>query len=122
MAQHRTREEWLDKALEAIDKNKLIFISDIAPLIGLGKTRFYELELEKEEELKELLLKNKIEIKSAMRNKWFKSDNATLQMGLYKLLGSQEEYHRLSNTRIDITTREEAPFKGIDLSDIEEED
>lgn len=108
--------------MKAITKHKLFFIEDVVAYLPCSKPTFYEHKLNESIDIKTALENNKIEIKVSMRNKWFKSDNATLQMGLYKLLGSQEEYHRLSNTRIDITTREEAPFKGIDLSDIEEED
>ena len=40
-----------------------------------------------------------------MRSKWYKSDNATLQMGLMKLISSDEERQRLSQTHIDHTTK-----------------
>ena len=33
-----------------------------------------------------------------MRSKWYKSDNATLQMGLMKLIGTEDEAHRLNGS------------------------
>jgi hypothetical protein len=33
-----------------------------------------------------------------MRSKWYKSENPTLQMGLYKLIGTPEEAERLGTT------------------------
>lgn len=120
---HNT-EQLLKLSLKAIEKHKLFFITDIPPLIGVSTSCFYDHQLEKSEEIKEALLKNKVEVKSSMRSKWYNSDNPTLQIGLYKLIGDEDEYHRLANTKIDVTTREEQPiFKGIDLSvdeDLEE--
>jgi len=109
-------------AMKAITKHKLFFIEDVVAYLPCSKPTFYEHKLNEAIDIKTALENNKIEIKVSMRSKWYKSENATLQMGLYKLIGSEEEYHRLSNTKIDITTREVAPFKGIDLSDIEEEE
>ncbi len=116
-------EDLLKRSLEAIEKHKLFFLSDIWPLIGISHQTFYDHKLEKSEDIKSALLKNRIAVKSSMRNKWYKSDNATLQIGLYKLIGSEEEYHRLANTKHDITTREEQPiFKGIELNSIDPEE
>ena len=53
-------------------------------------------ELEKLETIKEALLKVKTDIKVSMRSKWYKSQNATLQMGLMKLLSNDEELRKLS--------------------------
>ena len=123
MAQHKTKAQYLKDSLKVIEKYKLFFVTDIAPLIGISVARFYQLELEKVEEIKQALLTNRIEVKSSMRNKWYNSDNATLQMGLYKLIGTEEEYHRLANTKIDITSREEQPiFKGLELKGLEDEE
>ena len=97
------------QAKEVIVKNKLFFIEDIVAYVPCGKTTFYELfplgsnELN---ELKELLEKNRVEIKVSMRSKWYKSENATLQLALMKLIGTDEEAHRLngSSQKIDATT------------------
>ena len=97
------------QAKEVIVKNKLFFIEDIVAYVPCGKTTFYELfplgsnELN---ELKELLEQNRVEIKVSMRSKWYKSENATLQLALMKLIGTDEEAHRLngSSQKIDATT------------------
>ncbi len=122
MAQHKTREQRIKDALKAIEKHKLFFVTDVGPMIGISTTRFYQLELEKVEAIKDALEQNRIQVKSSMRSKWYQSENPTLQMGLMKLIGSEEEYHRLANTKMDITTREIAPFEGIDLSDAKEQE
>ena len=68
-----------------------------------GKT-FYTHKLQELQTIKDALTKVKTEIKVSMRSKWYKSENATLQMGLMKLIGSDDERKRLSQTHSDITT------------------
>ena len=67
--------------------------------------------------IKDIINKNRVEIKTAMRSKWFKSDNATLQVALMKLICTDEEAHRLNGSKQEIKTTEMKPiFNGIDLS------
>ena len=100
MIKYNTK-ELFEKAKELIPKHKLIFVEDVIALIGISKSRFYELITGTSDEmdvLRDLLDKNKIELKVSMRKKWFASDNATLQMGLYKLLSTTEEHKKLQQT------------------------
>jgi hypothetical protein len=43
-----------------------------------------------------------------MRKKWYDSDNATLQMGLMKLIATPEEHKRLATNFNDHTTNGES--------------
>ncbi len=114
MGQHKKRDEYIKASVKAINEHKLFFVTDVPPMIGISVSRFYQLGLEKVEAVKDALYRNKIEVKASLRSKWFKSENPTLQIGLYKLISDDEEYHRLANTKMDITTREEKPiFTGI---------
>ncbi len=100
MIKYNTK-ELFEKAKELIPKHKLIFVEDVIALIGISKSRFYELitgTSDEMDELRDLFDKNKIELKVSMRKKWFDSDNATLQMGLYKLLSTTEEHKKLQQT------------------------
>jgi hypothetical protein len=97
-------EELEKQSLEAIEKYKLFFIEDIVSYLPCSAATFYNHELEKLETIKDALTKVKTEIKVSMRSKWYKSENATLQMGLMKLIGSDDERKRLSQTHSDITT------------------
>ena len=83
-------------AIEQIRKNKLFFIQDVIAYLPCCSATFYNHELEKLETIKDELQKVKVEIKVSMRNKWYKSDNATLQMGLMKLLSTDQELRKLS--------------------------
>ena len=97
-------EELEKQALEAIEKYKLFFIEDIVSYLPCNKTTFYEHKLNESNAIKDALTKVKTEIKVSMRSKWYKSDNATLQMGLMKLIGTDEERKKLSQNHTDHTT------------------
>ena len=97
-------EELEKQALEAIEKYKLFFIEDIVSYLPCNKTTFYEHKLNESNAIKDALTKVKTEIKVSMRSKWYKSDNPTLQMGLMKLIGTDEERKKLSQNHTDHTT------------------
>jgi len=88
------------KALAAIEKHKLFFIEDLCAYLPCSRATFYNLGLDKLDTLKEALEKNKIEVKAAMRSKWFKSDAPALQIALYKIIGTDEESDRINSQRI----------------------
>ena len=98
------KNDLVKKAIEAIEKHKLFFIEDVVTFLPCSKPTFYKHKLNEVDELKESLEKNKIDIKVSLRNKWYKSENATLQMALYKLLASEDERRRLSMHYIDHTS------------------
>ena len=96
MGKQYTKHELEKMSIEAIQKNKLFFIQDVIAYLPICSATFYNHELEKLETIKDELTKVKVEIKVSMRNKWYKSDNATLQMGLMKLLSTDQELRKLS--------------------------
>ena len=107
-----------EQAKEVISKNKLFFIEDIVAFLPISKPTFYEYFKVDSDEfniLKALLETNRIEIKSSMRSKWYKSENATLQMALMKLICTDDERKRLSMTHIESNVKVE--YDGF-LNDI----
>lgn len=107
-----------EQAKEVITKNKLFFIEDIVAFLPISKPTFYEYFKVDSDEfniLKALLETNRIEIKSSMRSKWYKSENATLQMALMKLICTDDERKRLSMTHIESNVKVE--YDGF-LNDI----
>lgn len=96
------------QTLELIDKHKLIFIEDIVSFLPITKTTFYDyfkIDSNEMDAIKGALNKNRIELKVSMRSKWYKSENPTLQMGLYKLLANEDELDRLNgNKTINVNT------------------
>ena len=91
----------LKDAIELIEKHHLVFMSDVIGLLPISEQTFYTYfpkNSEELEELKNILDKNRISMKSNMRKKWYQSDNATLQVALMKLIATDDEAARLSGT------------------------
>ena len=90
----------LDLALIAIEKEKLIFIDEIVSYLPCNKSTYYKHKLPDSEPLKKAIQKNKDEMKAGLRKKWYVSENATVQIVLYKLIGTDDENDRISNQRL----------------------
>ena len=103
------KQEIFKKAKEVTVKNKLFFIEDIVSFLPCDKTsfyRFFPVDCNEYNELKELLEQNRTELKVSMRSKWFKSNAPALQMALMKLICTDDERKKLAMTytETDITT------------------
>ena len=95
------------QALAAIEKHKLYFIEDVVAFLPCGKTAFYEHfsnETNDRKEIDELLERNRIEVKTSMRSKWYKSEAPALQLSLYKLIATTDERNALSMSKVDVTS------------------
>ena len=96
-----------EQAKEMIIKHKLFFVEDIVAFLPCDKTtfyRFFEVNCNEYNELKDLLETNRTELKVSMRSKWYKSNAPALQMALMKLICTDEERKMLSMTHTDVTT------------------
>lgn len=100
------------QALEAITSKKLVFIDEVVSYLPCSSSTFYLHELEKSEALKAALNKNKVDLKGGLRKKWYDSDSATSQIALYKLLGTEEEAHRLNGSisKVEIASKDGLPL------------
>jgi hypothetical protein len=119
MAYDRTK--IYQQALDLIEKKKLFFIEDVVCLLPCRKSTFYDLfpiDSNEMDTIKELLDKNKIEIKNGLRNKWYNGNNPLTQMALYKLIGTEEEYHRIASTKTENKNIniERPIFNGLDIN------
>lgn len=88
-----------EQAKEMIVKHKLFFVEDIVAFLPCDKTTFYKffpLESNELNELKELLEQNRVTLKVSMRSKWYTSNAPALQMALMKLIATPEELKKLS--------------------------
>ena len=98
-----------NKAIEVIQQRKLIFIEEIVSYLPCHKTTFYEHFPNESNDYKELfalLEKNRDEIKAALRVKWYKSDNATLQLALMRLCATEPERRKLAMNYIEHTGKD----------------
>ncbi|MDD2284710.1 MAG: hypothetical protein PHU98_06420 [Mariniphaga sp.] len=90
--------------VEIIKKYNLYCIKDIfAFYTGIKSSQFYNLELEKSERIKKAIDDNKRKTCQSLKNKWYKSDNPTLQIALFKCICSEEEKRSLAQNYTDIT-------------------
>jgi hypothetical protein len=110
-----------NQALDLIEKKKLFFIEDVVTLLPCTKSTFYDFfQIDSNElnTIKEGLEKNKIEVKNGLRNKWYNGNNPLTQMALYKLIGTEEEYHRIASTKTENKNIniEKPIFNGLDLN------
>lgn len=104
------KEKLFEQAKEAVLKNNLIFIEEIVSFLPCSKPTFYEyfpLDSNELNELKAIIEDNTINIKSGLRNKWYESDNPTLQIALYRLTSRDDEHKKLNQTYTDITSNNE---------------
>jgi len=90
-----------EQAKEAIIKHKLFFIDDIVAFLPCSRSTFYEWQMDKSDELKELLHLNRTSLKVSMRSKWYTSNAPALQMALMKLIATPEELKKLSMQYIE---------------------
>ena len=82
----------------------ILFISDIfCYYMDLRISQFYNLGLEKSEEIRDAISNNRIKAKKYMRSKWVKSDNPTLQITAYRLIADEDETRRLNQRYVDMT-------------------
>lgn len=102
MAMKKT--DMVRQCMDAIEKHKLVFIDDVMAYVPFCRSTFYAKGLDKTDNIKSALENNKIKMKQGMKAKWYKSDNATLQVALYKLIGSEEEAHRLNGSHQKVDT------------------
>lgn len=116
-------EELAEKAIKIIndEKQQPVFIDELACLMGIPRQTFYAHNLDKNDTIKDGLEQNKVLKKSKMRRKWEDSDNATLQIANYKLIGTKDELDRLSKQSIDHNKTEPSATEGIKMEDIPEE-
>jgi AcrR family transcriptional regulator len=103
-------QDLLTKAEIVIKEKNLFFIEDVAIYLGIAKQTFYEHFPNESDDYKSIvgwLSENKSRTKNSMRNKWFKSDNPTLQVALMKLISSDAERRKLSQSYLDVESKGE---------------
>lgn len=104
------KEELYNQAIKEIKEHKLYFIEDVVAYLPCGRSYFYDEilgDLDKSDVIKKELENNRIATKVKLRKKWEDSQSAPLQIGLMKLLGTEEEVERLngSRQRLDVTSK-----------------
>jgi hypothetical protein len=93
------------QAIEAVEKNKLFFIEDLVAYLPCSKPTFYDHFKPDSNEfnnIKALLEENIIKAKQGLKAKWYKSDNPSMSLALYKLIGTDQERQKLAQSYQDV--------------------
>ena len=103
------RDKLYQQAQTAITENNLFFIEDVVAFIPCSKPTLYEhfpIDSNELNNLKDLLEKNKIRTKSAIRAKLYKSPKASELLALYRLICTPEERKMLNQNYIELTGKD----------------
>lgn len=95
-------------AIKTIQENECLDIRELIALLPCQTTCFYSFfpaDSKESETFKELINTNKVKACGGLKRKWIKSENATLQIAAYKLMGDEDEVHRLSGTKQETTLK-----------------
>ncbi len=98
------KEEIIQKSLEIIEKKNIVFIRELCAYLPIGKSTFYEWDLDKSDVLRDAIDNSKVCRKASLRSNWEASDNATLQLASYRLMSEPDEHKKLNQNYTDITT------------------
>jgi len=115
-----------EQAKEMIIKHKLFFMDEVPDFLPCSRSTFYDYfpnNSDELDDLKSLISKNKTQIKTSLRSKWYNSNAPALQMGLMKLLATPEELRQLSmqfveSENINKNTNIISLGNGIDQNEI----
>ena len=98
------KDKIFEQAKQAITDNNLFFIEDIVAFIPCDKTtfyRFFPIESNEYNTIRNMLEENKITTKSAIRVKLFKSNKAGELLALYRLIATNDERQALNQQYIE---------------------
>ena len=107
MSKKKEIQNIFEQSKHLIRRHKLLFIKDIVDFLPINRQTFYNYfpaGSKEHDEITKLIDENKVSIKVNLRNKWYQSDNATLQLALYRLVADSEEHRMLNQHYIDHTT------------------
>ena len=90
------------KAINVIKKHKIMFIQHLSAHLGISRSTFYDLKLDKSDTIKKEIESMRISRKTKMLSKWIDSDVPTLQIAAMKMISDDNEAHRLNGTRQEI--------------------
>ena len=90
-------------ALEAIEGNKfVVFFDDLIAFLPCCRATMFNLGLDKLDSIQTALEQNKINLKVKLRDKWATDGNATTEIALYKLIGTEAESDRINSQKTKV--------------------
>ena len=98
------KQELEEMSIQAIKDHNITFITEVAAFLPIALSTFYEKGLEKSERIKDAIANERLCLKAKLKKKWAESDNATLQVALFKIIADEQEWMRLSSKRHEVNT------------------
>ena len=100
--------------IEIIKKHNLFDILSIfAFYTKMSRATFYNYSFDKLDTILKALDDNKLKTKQSLKNKWYKSDNPTLQIALYRTICTDEERKAIAISYSDNQVNIEATKKRV---------
>lgn len=112
-----TKETVQRLAIVAVIKENCLFMTDLSAFMPMCRELLYEHGIHKMDIVKDAITNNKIKVKHSMRAKWYKSENATLNIALYKLISNEDELSRLTMNNIKL---DDGLFDGDSKEDLQD--
>ena len=95
------REEILKQAIANAEAEECVTLEEVIQTLPIASSTFYLWELEKSEDLKNIINAVKVRLKKKMRRNWRNSENATLQIAEFKLMASDDELERITISKVN---------------------
>lgn len=112
----KTKEEHNKEITEVIIKHRIMCIDHIfSHYLDLKPSQFYNLELQKSENIKDAIHTNKSKGASYLLNKFIQSDNPTLQISAFKIICSDEQRKKLSMQYLESDNKHEINTFEIEI-------
>mgnify|MGYP004525200945 FL=1 len=112
----------VEQAITAIKENNLWFFEDIVAYLPICKGTFYKffpVDSDEYNQMKELLLINRTRTKIELRKKLMQSDRASELLAIYRLIGTKEERIKLMQNYVDVTSKGEKIDNNIQVEIID---
>lgn len=90
--------------LDVIKKNKIAFIDHAFAYTTFSRASAYNKNLDKLDDIRTAINKNRVKAKNYMINKWIASSNPTLQIAAFRLMSDTEEHKKLNQSYVDHTS------------------
>lgn len=108
-----------EQAIKEAESKQLIWIEELVACLGIAKSTFYVYFPDGSDEsnaIKAIISKNRVILSLVNRRNMLKSNNSTCMVALAKILGTEEEAHRLNGSKTE--TKTEISSKDFDLSQV----
>lgn len=105
--------------LKVIEDKKIMRFTHVFGLYkGISQSTAYLYELEKSEDIKEALNRNRTYGVNYLLQKWITSSNATLQIAAMRMICDTEEHKLLNQNYVDMTTdgKDIRPIYMLDMT------